>query len=245
MPRRPWVRWAPALGLALAVSASAPTASPGDDAVAGPGTVAASADTVAASTDAVAAGPDIVDSSADTVAAGPDTTAAGERTQAVQAWDRAAAPGPWHAFLATREGRWRLAGRIWNDPQDAPVAVKGDADLKLVFGGRFLQERLRGESAGVRYDGLGLLGCDNADSTVTFVWVDSAHTLTSVLRGRAGAPGQPLELRGATTDPATGRALRLRVVLTFVGPDEHRWDYFGAPEGWDEARLMELVYTRR
>lgn len=168
-----------------------------------------------------------------------------EKDLAVAAWNRAAAPGPWHAVLAAREGKWRLAGRIWNEPGGEPVTTTGEADLKMIFTGRFLQERLRAESAGARYEGLGLLGCDNADSTVTFVWLDSVHTLTSVLRGRAGAPGEPLELRGETTDPATGRALHLRVVLTFVSEDEHRWEYFGAPEGWEETRLMELVYTRR
>ena len=66
-----------------------------------------------------------------------------------------------------------------------------------------------------------------------------------MLTGRAGSPGQPVELRGAMTDPASGRRLALRVVLTWVGANEQRWDYYGAPEGFDEARLMELVYTRR
>ena len=168
-----------------------------------------------------------------------------EKNIALEAWTRAGEPGPWHAFLSARAGKWNVAGRIWNDPEGEPSLSHSESRLEMILGGRFLQERLKGESGGRKYEGLGLLGCDNADSTVTAVWVDSLNTMTSVLTGPAGRPGQPLELRGRFTEPASGRLMNLRVVITFVGADEHRWDYFGAPEGFDEARLMELVYTRR
>ena len=165
--------------------------------------------------------------------------------QALAAWDRAAEPGRWHEFLALRAGRWDVAGRIWNDPQGEPSVSRGESRLETVLGGRFLQERHKGEADGRPYEGLGLLGFDNADSTVTAVWMDNLGTRTSVLTGRAGAPGDPLELRGSFTDPASGRKVSLRLVITWTSPREHRWTYRGAPEGFDEALMMELVYTRR
>lgn len=164
---------------------------------------------------------------------------------AMQAWERSAQPGPWHAFLAQRVGKWDVAGRIWNDPEGEPSLSSGESKLELVLGGRFLQERHKGRKGEIEYTGLGLLGFDNADSTVTTVWYDDLGTRTSVLSGRAGSPGQPVELHGAMTDPASGRRMVLRVVLTWVSANEQRWDYYGAPEGFDEARLMELIYTRR
>lgn len=173
------------------------------------------------------------------------TASPSEMDIALEAWARAAEPGPWHAFLAQRAGKWNVAGRIWNDPEGEPSLSTAESRLEMILGGRFLQERLKGESGGLKYEGLGLLGFDNADSTVTAVWVDGVNTLTSVLTGPAGEPGQPLELRGRYTEPASGRLMHLRVVITWVSPDEHRWEYFGAPEGFEEARMMELVYTRR
>ena len=173
------------------------------------------------------------------------TTPPSDLDVAMQAWERSAQPGPWHAFLAQRAGKWNVAGRIWNDPEGEPSLSSGESKLELVLGGRFLQERHKGRKGEIEYTGLGLLGFDNADSTVTAVWYDDLGTRTSVLTGRAGSPGQPVELRGAMTDPASGRRLALRVVLTWVGANEQRWDYYGAPEGFDEARLMELTYTRR
>ena len=168
-----------------------------------------------------------------------------EKDAALQAWARAAEPGPWHAFLAQRAGKWRIAGRIWNDPRGEPAQSTSTARLEMILGGRFLQEVVKGETGGRKFQGLGLLGCDNADGTITAQWFDSLSTMTTVLRGPAGEPGQPVELRGSLTDPATGRTLNLRVILTFVNPNEHRWDYYGSPEGFDEARLMELIYTRQ
>jgi hypothetical protein len=168
-----------------------------------------------------------------------------EKERALQAWARAAEPGPWHAFLAQRAGKWQVAGRIWNDPEGEPATSASTARLEMIMGDRFLQEVLKGTSGDQKFEGFGLLGCDNADSTVTSLWIDSMGTMTSILTGPAGQPGQPLELRGSMTDPATGRQMNLRVLLTFVSADEHRWDYYGAPEGFDEAKMMELIYTRR
>lgn len=168
-----------------------------------------------------------------------------EQEAALQAWVRAAEPGPWHAFWGQRAGNWQVAGRIWNDPAGEPVPSTGTARLEMILGGRFLQEVLRAESGGRKYEGLGLLGCDNAGGTITALWIDSLGTMTSVLTGPAGRAGEPLELRGSLTDPATGHLLNLRAILTFVSPDEHRWEYYGAPEGFDEAHMLELVYTRK
>lgn len=169
-----------------------------------------------------------------------------DREQALAAWDRSAEPGPWHAFLAGRAGKWDVAGRIWNDPEGEPTSSRGESRLEMVLGGRYLQERHKGESDSRPYEGLGLLGFDNADSTVTAVWLDNLGTRTAVLSGRAPkTPGDALTLRGVLTDPASGRVISLRLVITFVGADEQRWEYFGAPEGFDESRMMELTYSRR
>lgn len=221
MTRRLLFARALACGLALAVSASAQ--------------------------DAVDPATDSARSSAATGAT-PDGLAPalpGERELALAAWDRAAEPGPWHAFLARRAGRWNVAGSIWNEPGGQPARSTGESRLEMMLGGRFLQERHKGRVEGRPYEGLGLLGFDNADSTVTIVWLDNLGTRTAVLGGPAGAPGEPLELRGTYTDPASGRTVSLRLVITWDGADRQRWEYFGAPEGFDEARLMELVYTRR
>jgi hypothetical protein len=168
-----------------------------------------------------------------------------EQDIALQAWVRAAEPGPWHAFLARRAGTWQVAGRIWNDPEGEPALSTGTARLEMILGGRFLQEVLHGEAGGQEFSGLGLLGCDNASGTITALWVDSMGTRTSVLSGPAGQAGEPLELRGSMTDPAIDRGLNQRVVITFVSEDEQRWEYFGAPEGFEEMKMMELVYSRK
>lgn len=226
MPRR--LRIARALAIGLALVASAPVSA--QDTAKSAAAESAAAESAAAESAA-----------ADSLA----TPTPAEREQALAAWDLAAAPGPWHAFLARRAGRWLVDGRIWNEPGGEPVVSTGESRLEMVLDGRFLQERHEGQAGGRPYEGLGLLGFDNADSTFTVVWLDNLGTRTAVLRGPAGAPGEPLELRGGFTDPASGRAVSLRLVITWNGAEGQRWEYFGAPEGFDEARLMELVYRRR
>ena len=162
----------------------------------------------------------------------------------VEAWNKAATPGDFHAFLAKKSGSWKIAAKMWMQPGADPETSESTAEAKMILGGRFLYETMKGESMGMPFEGLGITGYDNTSKVVTSVWYDSLGTVTTVLTGSWEKPGAPLELRGEMFEPMSGMDMKVRTLTTFVSHDESLFEYFAAPEGMPEMKVMELRYTR-
>ncbi|MBU0741727.1 DUF1579 domain-containing protein [bacterium] len=161
------------------------------------------------------------------------------------AWAAAATPGPVHAHLARMTGDWDIVATVWMEPGAAPTVSTSTSHGEMILGGRFLEERLRGEAMGMPFEGRGLTGYDNTTHTVTAIWIDTMGTVISVLTGVYEKIGEPLELCGSMVDPVSGQEFGIRTVTTFVGDDGQRMDYFMTMPGADEMKSMELVYTRK
>jgi hypothetical protein len=162
----------------------------------------------------------------------------------MEAWQKAATPGEFHQFLAKKTGSWHIETKMWMQPGAEPVTSEGSAESEMILGGRFLLEKMKGESMGMPLEGLGITGYDNTSGVVTSVWYDNFGTVTTVLTGKWEKPGAPLELHGEMFDPMTGLNMKVRTVTTFTSADESLFEYFATPPGGDEVKAMELVYTR-
>ena len=163
---------------------------------------------------------------------------------AQEAWMKAAAPGEFHAFLAKKAGKWRIAGKMWPAPGQDPVASESTAEAEMILGGRYLVEKMQGSAMGMPFEGMGITGYDNASGLVTSIWYDTMGTGTMVMTGTWEKPGAPLVTTGTTVDPATGNEMQLRTVTTFVNADESVFEYFATTAGTPEVKVMELRYTR-
>jgi hypothetical protein len=162
----------------------------------------------------------------------------------MEAWAKAATPGEFHAFLAKKAGSWKIAGKMWMQPGAEPMTSESTAEAKMILGGRFLYETMKGQSMGRPFEGLGITGYDNAAKMVTSVWYDSMGTVTNILKGSWDEPGAPLELHGEMFDPMSGLTMKVRTVTTFISHDENVFEYFATAEGMPEMKAMELRYTR-
>ena len=67
----------------------------------------------------------------------------------------AAAPGEKHKLLKQMVGRWDIASKFWMAPDAPPMESKGSSSIKLVLGGRFVQQDYRGAFMGIKFQGLG------------------------------------------------------------------------------------------
>jgi hypothetical protein len=162
----------------------------------------------------------------------------------MQAWLQAARPGEMHAFLAMKAGTWHLRSRMWMQPGADPMETESVAEAEMILGGRFLMERITGESMGGPFEGLSIMGYDNSTGMVTNIWYDTMGTMTTISTGRYGKAGDPLVLTGSMLDVSSGVEMGFRSVTTFVDDDHATFEYFMSMPGAPEMRSMVIEYTR-
>ncbi len=163
----------------------------------------------------------------------------------MEAYMKAATPGEIHAFFAKKAGSWKMHTKMWMEPGGPVMESDATAEVEMILGGRYLQEKVKGTSMGGPFEGMGITGYDNITGIVSSVWYDTMGTMTTILTGKYEKPGDPLELTGAMIDAMSGTEMTLRTVTTFVSDDEHRFDYYVTVPGLGEMKSMEMVYTRR
>lgn len=163
---------------------------------------------------------------------------------AQDAWQKAAAPGMVHAYLAEKAGDWHVTTKAWMEPGADPVTSEGKSCSEMILGGRFLQEKVTASFAGMPYEGLGMTGYDNTSGKVQSYWIDNMGTVSMWMTGAYKTPGDPLEVTGEMVDPATGQNVRLRSVTTFLSHERHHVDFYTTMPGAEEFKTMEMDYVR-
>ncbi len=155
------------------------------------------------------------------------------------------APGPHHARLADFAGSWNIHARFWQQPGAAPHESDGTAELRLILGGRFLEQRQEGSHLGKPTSGIGYVGFDNAKGRYVSLWLDDLNTTILQTEGPPTLSGKAIRTRGMINDVATGKSLRIEEVLTPVGPDRFTYEAWISPANGKLARVMEIIYSRR
>ncbi len=90
---------------------------------------------------------------------------------------------PEHAQLKKHVGKWTTETKShFEDPSKATIS-KGTATFKLVMGGRYLQQTIKGEMFGMQFRGRGLTGYDKAKKKYVGTWIDNMSTGISTTEG--------------------------------------------------------------
>jgi hypothetical protein len=161
-------------------------------------------------------------------------------------YEKYATPGPRHKLLEKGVGKWQLSMRCWMDPAAPPMASKGMTEGKLMFGGRYLFDHVKGEMMGKPFDGLSILGYDNFKEKYTMVWLDSMGTAIFTSLGTPDESGQVITFWGEMDEPATGeRNKKIRSVFRMESDDRHLLEMYDKLPDGKEIKVMEITYTRR
>jgi len=170
------------------------------------------------------------------------------QAEQMEKMNRLGAPGEAHKALQPFVGRWTYTGSFWMAPDQPPMTMKGMADNTLIFGQRFLKQRVFGdpmEAGGRPFKGLGFIGYDNLRKEYQTIWFD--NMMTGIMRGigQFDASTQTLSDSGTFSCPMTGEADHwYRSAWTVVDFDHTRYEsYSKTPEG-KEFKAMEILYTR-
>ena len=176
--------------------------------------------------------------------AAPPAMSAEEKAM-MEAWQKFATPAEGHQALADMAGTWDAEVTSWMSPNQPPMKSKGTAENRLVLGGRFIEQRFKGDMMGQPFEGLGYTGYDNYKKKYIGTWMDNMSTAVMVSEGTVDASGKVMTSTSTMDDFMTGKQAKIRMVSTEVGPDESLFEMFGPDPSGKEVKQMEIRYKRR
>lgn len=165
----------------------------------------------------------------------------------MQAWMKLAAPGEHHEHLKPLAGKWEIAGK-WRMGPEAPwQESRSTAEAEWILGGRFLQQKVKGEPMPPMpepFEGLGIVGYDNAKQRYVSFWIDNFGTMMLTAEGSCSDDGRKITFEGSYDDPMTGSKQTLKTIYKVKSADEYVMEMWqNGPDG-KEFLGVELLHKR-
>jgi hypothetical protein len=176
--------------------------------------------------------------------AAPPAMSAEEKAM-MEAWQKFATPGDAHKKMESMVGTWDAEVTSWMSPNQPPTKSRGTAEHRLVLGGRFVEQRFKGDMMGQPFEGLGYMGYDNFKKKYVNTWMDNMSTAVMVSEGTFDDSGKVMTSTATMDDFMTGKKADIRMVSTTVSPDEELFEMFGPDPSGKEVKQMEIRYRRR
>ena len=155
---------------------------------------------------------------------------------------RLAAPTARHSALRAMEGTWKTVTKSWYGPGE-PTISQGTCENRLVMGGRYLEQRMKGTLLGQPFEGYGLTGYDNRKNEYVVMWADNASTWIMHGAGQMDDARKELIVKVSDLVP-DGKPVDYRMVTRLLDPNKHVFT-MTAISGSQEQVVMEITYTRK
>ena len=160
-------------------------------------------------------------------------------------WASLSRPGPSHKVLAPFVGEWDVRMTFWSSPGSKPETSQGVSSISWILGERFVQEKFTGTAGGDPFEGMGVMGYDNASRVFNTIWVDSLNTTMAMASGKFFAEGNIFELTSKLYDPLLSREKTVRSTIQFTSNDSYIFSMIDeSPEG-KEFKSLEMAYSRK
>lgn len=161
----------------------------------------------------------------------------------MEAFEKAAAPGPHHEAMARLAGKWNATMRMWEQPGAKPAVYEGTMTNKMVMGGRYMEQIFEGEVMGQPMSGRGVAAFNNVTGKHTGVWYDSLSTQIAYSEGDCNKD-HTVETAYLKTHDPMGNEVNAKLVTRVVSDDEHVFEYYMLLPDGGEFKSMEIVYKR-
>jgi hypothetical protein len=164
-----------------------------------------------------------------------------------KAWMDYATPGEMHKMLAKSDGTWTGANTMWMENDGKPMTSTSEATNKMVFDGRYQVSEHKGNFMGLPFEGMSIVGYDNAKKKFVSTWIDNMGTGIMNMEGEWNSSKKSIEFKGKMTDPARpGKDCDVRETFTFVDDNNHVMEMYGPDsKTGKEYKTMEIKYTRK
>jgi hypothetical protein len=158
-------------------------------------------------------------------------------------WEAFMSPGPEHALLKNRVGKWKTVSKSFHEPGKDPEVSEGTASFKLIMGGRYLQQNFSGNYSGMKMQGQGLLGYNNGKKKYEGTWVDNFGTGILVSEGTYDAKTKTITEISLGAGPG-GAPMKMKMVTKDKDKDNFTFSMFMILPDGTEIPAIEIAYTR-
>jgi hypothetical protein len=149
-----------------------------------------------------------------------------------------------HKKLEPLVGSFGFAIKMWMVPNQSPTESTGTSEGKWIMGNRFVRQEVKGEFAGMPFQGVGVSGYDNLKKAYVSAWIDNMSTSIMTASGTMSSDGKSITYTGEEVCPLTAEKLKVRDVTTFVDNNTIKSVYYRTMGG-SEMKTMEITYTRK
>ncbi len=149
------------------------------------------------------------------------------------------AAGPEHKLLRGTVGTWDCKIIM----EGAPGESVGTSVSKMDLGGLWLVTEFEGDFGGLKFQGRGLDGYDQAKKKYVGIWVDSMSTGPVIMEGDYDAAKKTLTLTGEGPGPA-GERVKYKNITTHTDKDHQTFKMYSV-EGDQETLTMTIEYSRK
>lgn len=160
-------------------------------------------------------------------------------------WASLSQRGPSHKLLDMFVGDWNAQISFWSAPGADPQRSRGTSSIRWILGDRFLQEDFKGDVVGEQFQGMGLMGYDNAARQFKTVWIDSLNTALAVSYGKFLAERNAFDMASDVYDPLLGRTKTVRSMLAIESPDKYSFSMVDTAPNGQEFTSLEILYSRK
>ena len=156
----------------------------------------------------------------------------------------AATPGEPHRFLAEHTGNFIATTTSWPYPGAEPQVMTMTVERRMDLGGRVLEERWTGDFGGAPFSGYSRTGYDNHKKHYWTTWTDNMSTGLFVAYGKEDERTGQFVFEGEATDPATGKPIPTRSVVTYADDGGETMDMYQVQAG-EEYKAMSFTLVPR
>ncbi|TYA56314.1 DUF1579 domain-containing protein [Formosa maritima] len=172
-------------------------------------------------------------------------TAFSQTPEEMKAWQENMTPGEQHKWLASMNGQWDATVKMWMDPtSQEPNISKASTTNEMIMGGLYQRSSHSGNMMGQPFMGESITGYDKAQKKFLATWIDNFGSSIMFMEGEYNTKADNLTLEGKMIDPATGKEMHVKEVITKTSEDSHKFEMFIVENGKD-LKNMEITYTRK
>jgi hypothetical protein len=172
------------------------------------------------------------------MAAMPDSAAM------MKAWTDYMTPGKYHEMFAKDDGTWNEEITMWMDPSAPPTKNTATAENTMILGGRYQQSKHTGSFNGMPFEGISILGYDNAKKVFVSSWIDNMGTGIMNMEGTWDDTTKSVNFKGKAVDPMTGKEVMVRQVFKPIDDNNQLMTMYDTKNG-QEVKTMEIKLTRK
>ena len=162
----------------------------------------------------------------------------------IQKWNEYMTPGDMHKVLAAMSGKWtaEVSSRI----SEVATEEKSTSacENKMIFDGRYMQRTRTGTIMGKPFEGMGIIGYDNAKKIFVSTWQDNMSTGILYLEGPYDAATKTITVKGTWMDPLK-RNIEIRETFTMPDDKTQVIAIYRTPPGGKEFKYMEMKLARK